>query len=64
MAGGAQNALQDPQVACHRSSLHRALKDGVDQPRELCNQAFCGKGGHVILLLYLECVMGQEPGAT
>lgn len=64
MAGSAWNALQDPQVACHRSSLHRALCDGVDQPRELCSQAFCGKGGHVMLLLYPECVMGQEPGAT
>lgn len=38
MAGGAWNALQDPQVVCHRSSLHGALCDGVDQPRELCNQ--------------------------
>lgn len=40
------------------------LCEGVDQLRELCIQAFCGKGGSVMLLLHPECVMGQEPGAT
>lgn len=49
---------------CHCSSLHEVLCDGVDQPHELSIQVFGGKGGHVMLLLHPECVMGQEAAAT